>query len=196
MLDEDVCRQILGALMPSFVKNDGGRAAAGFKGEAGDCVVRAIAIATGIPYREVYDELHRRVKARRKVYRGKRKKFKSPRNGVHREIFQPYLEERGWVWTPTMRVGSGCRVHLNADELPKGRLIVSVSKHVCAVIDGVVHDTYDPGRDGGRCVYGYFALDESAPCLNCDGTGAECPACNGSGKHADVVRAVAEGNSK
>ena len=29
--------------------NDGGRAAAGFKGKAGDCVVRSIAIVTGYP---------------------------------------------------------------------------------------------------------------------------------------------------
>jgi hypothetical protein len=31
-----------------FIANDGGRAAAGFKGQAGDCVVRSIAIATGM----------------------------------------------------------------------------------------------------------------------------------------------------
>ena len=30
--------------------DDGGRSAAGFKGKAGDCVVRSIAIATGINY--------------------------------------------------------------------------------------------------------------------------------------------------
>ena len=32
--------------------DDGGRAAAGFKGKAGDCVVRSISIATGIKYAE------------------------------------------------------------------------------------------------------------------------------------------------
>lgn len=36
-------------------EDDGGRAAAGFKGDTGDCVTRAISIATGRPYREVYD---------------------------------------------------------------------------------------------------------------------------------------------
>jgi hypothetical protein len=55
-----------------------------------------------------------------------------------------------------MRIGSGCTVHLRADELPPGRLIVNVSRHTVAVIDGVIHDTYDPSRDGTRCVYGYF----------------------------------------
>jgi hypothetical protein len=41
-----------------FVYNDGGRAAAGYKGRAGDCVVRAIAIATQKPYQEVYDAIN------------------------------------------------------------------------------------------------------------------------------------------
>jgi hypothetical protein len=33
-----------------FVFNDGGRAAAGYKGLAGDCLIRSIAILTGKPY--------------------------------------------------------------------------------------------------------------------------------------------------
>ena len=37
--------------------NDGGRKDTGYKGNAGDCVVRAIAIALELPYRQVYDEL-------------------------------------------------------------------------------------------------------------------------------------------
>ena len=32
--------------------NDGGRAAAGYKGKAGDCVVRSIAIVTKLPYQK------------------------------------------------------------------------------------------------------------------------------------------------
>lgn len=55
-----------------------------------------------------------------------------------------------------MFIGVGCRVHLQADELPSGRLIVSLSKHVTAIINGVVHDTHDPSRGGNRCVYGYW----------------------------------------
>jgi hypothetical protein len=35
--------------------DDGGRKDAGWKGTGGDCVVRAVAIATGRPYQEVYD---------------------------------------------------------------------------------------------------------------------------------------------
>ena len=38
-----------------FQFNDGGRIAAGYKGSAGDCVVRSVAIATGLPYQKIYD---------------------------------------------------------------------------------------------------------------------------------------------
>ncbi|MGA2164193.1 MAG: hypothetical protein ABSH36_06960, partial [Solirubrobacteraceae bacterium] len=55
-----------------------------------------------------------------------------------------------------MKIGHGCTVHLHAEELPSGRLIVRLSRHMCAVIDGVIHDTHDPSRQGTRCVYGYW----------------------------------------
>ncbi len=42
----------------TFQFNDGGRSEAGFKGTTGDCVTRAIAIATGKPYQEVYYALN------------------------------------------------------------------------------------------------------------------------------------------
>jgi hypothetical protein len=138
----------------TYVYDDGGRAAAGYKGETGDCVVRAIAIATELPYQEVYDNINEIAKGERT---GKRKRGKSnARLGVYKGTIRKYMEALGWEWTPTMQIGSGCQVHLRADELPVGRLVVSVSKHSVAVIDGVVHDTHDPSRDGTRCVYGYF----------------------------------------
>ena len=40
-----------------FNYNDGGRSIAGYKGKTGDCVCRAIAIATGKPYQEIYESL-------------------------------------------------------------------------------------------------------------------------------------------
>jgi hypothetical protein len=53
----------------------------------------------------------------------------------------------GFRWVPTMQVGGGCRVHLDADELPGGRIICKVSRHLTAVINGIVHDTYNPARE-------------------------------------------------
>jgi hypothetical protein len=137
-----------------MIYNDGGRKAAGYKGEAGDCVVRAIAIATGKSYEEVYDALNAPCNAAGPTRRGRKS---SARTGIRRAIYDKYLASLGWNWTPTMKVGQGCNVHLRADELPAGRLIVSVSKHLVAVVDAVIHDTSDCSRGGTRCVYGYLA---------------------------------------
>jgi hypothetical protein len=155
-----------------FIYDDGGRAAAGFKGKCGDCVTRSIAIATGKPYADVYRELRAAVgeyasaRRTREARRIKRRGV-SVRDGVAREIYEPYLLSLGWRWVPTMQIGQGCRVHLVDGELPMGRIIVRLSGHLAAVIDGAIHDTYDPRRatiiceDGiqritHRCVYGYF----------------------------------------
>ena len=139
-----------------FVENDGGRKKAGYKGRAGDCVVRAIAIATEQDYQTVYDELFKRNKrafARRRNPKGS----PSPRDGgTSTKVIRAYMEDLGWAWTPTMGIGTGCTVHLRADELPKGRVLLSLSRHLATVVDGVLHDTYDCSRDGTRCVYGYW----------------------------------------
>ena len=135
--------------------NDGGRATAGFKGEAGDCACRAIAIATGKPYWEAYhliDEFGSLERSSKK-----RKGIKSSaRTGAYRPTMRKIMASLGWAWTPTMKIGSGCKVHLRTGELPSGRLVVSLSRHYAAVLDGEVHDTYDPTRNGTRCVYGYW----------------------------------------
>lgn len=134
--------------------NDGGRKAAGYTGTAGDCVTRAIAIATGRPYQEVYDGLNALATRER---RGKRKRgISSARSGVYRATIHRYMTGIGWEWTATMGIGTGTTVHLRDGELPMGRLVVSLSKHICAVIDGVIHDIFDPARGGTRCVYGYW----------------------------------------
>jgi hypothetical protein len=133
--------------------NDGGRAAAGYRGSTRDCVCRAISIATEIPYTEVYALIESTSKCERP--RGG-KMGSNPRNGVHIPTIRKLMNALGWVWTPTMAIGQGCKVHLKAEELPKGRLVVSVSKHLCAVVDGVIHDNHDPSREGTRCVYGYW----------------------------------------
>jgi len=142
--------------MDPFSYNDGGRAAAGFKGPARDCVTRAIAIAAGLPYMEVYEAMNSGTATeRQQSRRGARTGIK-----VQAKWFKEYMGRLGFVWVPTMKIGQGCTVHLRADELPRGRLVVNVSKHSIAVIDGVVHDTHDSTRGGTRCVYGYWKRPE------------------------------------
>ncbi|MDO3380430.1 hypothetical protein [Geoalkalibacter halelectricus] len=120
-------------------RTDGGRAEAGFKGK---------------PYLEVHNDLKEMAKRERK---SKHKKgISCPEKGVHKATIRRYMESLGWHWTPTMQIGQGCKVHLHPDELPAGRLVVSVSRHLVAVIDGVIHDSHDSTRSGKRCVYGYW----------------------------------------
>ena len=147
-----------------FVYHDGGRSQY-FRGEADDCVVRSIAIVTGQDYKIVYDALA----AENKTVTGKR----SARNGIVKKVYHPWLLSNGFEWVATMGMGTGCRVHLHPDELPNGRLIVSVSKHLTTMIDGVIYDTHNPQRGGAvgmrngvgvmqketRCVYGYYKYE-------------------------------------
>lgn len=139
--------------------DDGGRTEAGYRGSTDDCVCRSIAIITGRPYQEIYDGINDLAKSEYKTKR--RRKKSSARTGVYKPTTKRYLKSLGFVWTPTMGIGTGCTVHLCKDELPAGRLIVKTSRHITAVIDGVVHDTHDPTRDGTRCVYGYWIQEEA-----------------------------------
>lgn len=126
--------------------DDGGRSKYFTASKVGDCVTRALAIATQSDYKEVYNAITKIVGY-------------TPRNGVRSKDTKKLMAHFGGVWHPTMTVGSGCTTHLEEDEIPmKGRIVCKLSKHVVAVIDGVIHDTYDASRDGNRCVYGYWTF--------------------------------------
>jgi hypothetical protein len=150
-----------------WVKDDGGRGksgiarAAGRKEAVGDCVTRAIAIATGKPYREVHDAIT--VSKVRYLYGGgddawdKRARRRGgvhafdPDHGCSDGAYGPYLEALGWV-----RVTPKSQMRLRADHLPRGRLIVNIRRHLVAVIDHVIHDTHDCGRAGRVQVLNYW----------------------------------------
>jgi hypothetical protein len=136
---------------------DGGRAEAGYKSSANDCVTRAIAIITERPYQEIYDLVNQYGNKERFSKNCKIKS--SARNGVRTPTVRKILKDMGFLWVPTMQIGSGCKVHLKAKELPSGKIIANLSKHIVAVIDGVVYDTSNPSRNETRCVYGYWLLD-------------------------------------
>lgn len=122
-----------------FVWNDGGRSACGFVGTTGDCVTRAIAVATGRNYRDVYDEL------------GKRS-LKSPRNGVPVDVANAYLDARDWQSKSVTK-----DMRFVPQLLPKGVVIAYLTDtrgkqgHICTVIDHVIHDTWNATEDG--CYY-------------------------------------------
>lgn len=139
-----------------WVYDDGGRSQY-FKAErVGDCCCRAISIATESDYKEIYDKINK-YSYDENVSKHRRQKKSNAREGVFVETAHRIFNELGWTWHPTMKIGSGCTVHMREDELPKGRIVARVSRHYVAIIDGVVHDTYDCTRDGSRCVYGYWS---------------------------------------
>lgn len=128
-----------------FVETDGGRSRYFKADKVGDCVTRAVSIATGRDYLAVYNEL-------------KELSGKSPRNGVARRIVKKYLSK--YPFTALMDIGTGCKYHLHKNELPtEGSYILSLSGHLAAYKDGVLYDTYDSSRGGQRCVYGYWKVN-------------------------------------
>lgn len=139
-----------------WIYSDGGRSKY-FKGYANDCVCRSIAIANKMDYKEVYDLItdYIRKEPLDDLY------VTNARAGVSKDLSRKILEDLGWVYTPTMKFGSGCTIHLKKEELPKGRLIVQVSKHLTTVIDGIIYDTYDPSRNETRCVYGIWTKKQT-----------------------------------
>lgn len=131
---------MLTEIQQTWVYDDGGRARAGYKfHEAGDCVSRAIAIATEMPYELVVDIVDKASHGR----------SGDSQSGVYEFATNGVLTSLGWKRITT-------NAHLNSDEFPPGRLILDVSSHLVALIDGVIHDTYDPSYYGSRRVYAYW----------------------------------------
>lgn len=140
----------------TYIYDDGGRSKY-FKGEGvGDCVTRAICNATGKDYKEVYDSLNSYIKTHERLTK-RHRKHSTARDGVFNSTVKGYIEnELGWIWHSTMSIGSGCTTHLNPKELPHGTIIIKLSHHLTCMKNGEVYDTFDPSRDGSRCVYGYW----------------------------------------
>jgi hypothetical protein len=123
--------------------NDGGRKAAGFKGTAGDCGARAMAIALGLDYTAVYKEL-----AQANADNGR---AKSARNGIMKDVYTDVLKRYGWVWVKAPQfAGRKAR----CSDMPAGVVIAKQAHHFVAVIDGVANDAWNCT---GRMVYGYWA---------------------------------------
>ena len=130
----------------NYINDDGGRSKYFAANNVGDCVTRAIAIATQRDYKEVYDEISQ--------FLGY-----TPRNGVKHNDTKRVMDHLGFEWHSTMGIGTGCQVHLAQGEVPMDQPIVcNCSGYLVAVINGNLRDTYDSSRDGTRCVYGYWTL--------------------------------------
>ena len=136
-----------------YIFDDGGRKDAGYKGHANDCVNRALAIATGRPYQEIYDLI--------KAHGG------NPRTGVKLPVLKKVAHVLGGRYQATAAIGKPSTVKLVEGHLPAGRVLVNLRKHVSCVIDGTLRDIYDCQNtswidetgvlhEGKRTVYGYW----------------------------------------
>ena len=108
-----------------------------------DCVTRAIAIANGMDYKETYMAL--------KKYNG----GESPRNGLFTFVYSKMLEDLGWEYISCN--DDGQEIFFREGQLPeKGTIICRIDKHAVAVIDGVIHDTFNSSGNGNRKLLGYW----------------------------------------
>ena len=125
--------------------HDGGRRNAGYKGSAGDCVVRAISIITGTPYKTVYTDMAAAMKANgyrnsgdaNTVDRGiKRTRGMKKVRDVQNSVKVQYGLER-------VKIPKGPRPTYAEAYDRYGNCIVGTVKHVSAIVDGVLLDTFD-----------------------------------------------------
>jgi hypothetical protein len=118
-----------------YTYNDGGRSKYA-TGRTGDCVARAISIAARLDYKTVWCELQARG-------------AKDPDKGVHKRVWSKYLKALGFKW-----VSCGKRGRTNLEHVPaSGVVILRQRRHLCAVIDGVLHDTYTTHN---KTITGYY----------------------------------------
>lgn len=100
----------------------------------GDCVVRAIAVATGRPWTDVYDEL---ICTARSVY-----DMPSSNRAwglyLYRMGFEPFILPDACPECVTVREF--------ARRFPHGRYIIGTGNHAVAVINGNYYDTWDSGN--------------------------------------------------
>lgn len=105
----------------------------------GDCVFRAISIATGKSWLEVYDEL---------CQLG-RENLAPPNDG---ETYKPYLD----------KIGSRIEVMVNRKRLTGKDLakrkdgktyVIRTAHHLTAIKDGKVRDTWDSGNKSGYLIW-------------------------------------------
>lgn len=146
-----------------YIITDGGHAAAKMRGNGRNaCVPRAIAIALDLNYRETHTTLEAAQQEWATTGRTSRAKRRAKgktiaQEGVHKPVYTAFLAERGWHHVSLMEVGKQRDRNPRFVDLPtSGTIIANVSKHLVAVIDGVIHDTHDPTRGGRRTVYGYW----------------------------------------
>ena len=136
-----------------FVQTDGGRRQDTKRRNHGkDCMVRALAVATGVPYAQVYDEL-----VAEGVFSPKRGGFMDRLVGqlnfadmdFHGFKFQ-------WISFPAVKGKPRMHADKFAEQFPTGTYLLRMGHHICCMADGVLYDMFS--HTDRRCVYGAWQL--------------------------------------
>jgi hypothetical protein len=133
-----------------FVYDDGGRGSAGYAGSVRDCVARSVAIASGAPYAYVYARLEEMSRGETGV-----KYQPGPDTGIGFDTADRLMGELGFTFT--QHVACLWRWGRGNGGLPDGRLVLFCGDHCTAMVDGVIHDAYNPIGKGWRLVAGYWS---------------------------------------
>ena len=134
--------------MIDYQYDDGGREAAGYRGRTGDCVVRAIAVCARQNYRAVYLTMAEQMKrngyaASGNAYAIRERHRRAPRRKGQisaRRVQDRVLELYGFR---KVRLPAGARPTFTEAHRRFGDCIVGTTKHVAAVVDGALRDTFD-----------------------------------------------------
>lgn len=124
--------------------NDGGRHNYYKAENVSDCVTRAITIANDMDYKIVYKDLYKLCKE------NSNRKWATPRNGLNQSIYGVYLEELGWQYIDCKDTG------ISLNEFVDQKIICKINHHLCAVMYGVLEDTWKSIKENGNEVIGYW----------------------------------------
>ena len=114
--------------------------------KAGDCVIRAISMASERSWEGVYTELYDIG-------------FRLKRMPSEKLVFEKWLEQHGWVKGKMPRHNDGTRYTVRewVDSNPTTIVIISVASHLTHSDHGVLIDTWNCGS---KCVGNYWVKGE------------------------------------
>ena len=118
--------------MIGYNENDGGRREAGYKGLTSDCVVRAFAIASGRPYKDIYKLVSDLKKEA--GHKG------SARTGAAAKVTSKVAKVLGFK---KVKLPKGTLPTYSQAYEQYGDCVVSTNGHVCAIIAGALEDIFD-----------------------------------------------------
>ena len=111
----------------------------------GDCVKRAITIATESDYREVSRELNR---IKREI---------ECKSFTEKPVYKEYMKRHNFekLSFPAVKGRPRMNGERFCESYPEGRYILNMAGHLSCCVDGIIYDTWDCSD---KCVYNAFKV--------------------------------------